>query len=73
MICNDNSEIPLVTCELSGFELLQKIRCMKFEEVYELRNERRIMVAETARMLFMSEYHLLNAMRKKIWTDDETL
>jgi len=38
--------------------VLQEIRRMKFEEVYELRNESRITVEEAARMLCMSERNL---------------
>jgi transcriptional regulator with XRE-family HTH domain len=39
-------------------QVLQEIRRMKFEEVYELRNEKRITVEEAARMLCMSERNL---------------
>lgn len=39
-------------------KVLQEIRRMKFEEVYELRNEKRITVEEAARMLCMSERNL---------------
>lgn len=38
--------------------MLQEIRRMKFEEVYELRNESRITIEEAARMLCMSERNL---------------
>ena len=38
--------------------VLQEIRRMKFEEVYELRNESRITIEEAARMLCMSERNL---------------
>lgn len=39
-------------------QVLQEIRRMKFEEVCELRNEKRITVEEAARMLCMSERNL---------------
>lgn len=38
--------------------MLQEIRRMKFEEVYELRNESKITIEEAARMLCMSERNL---------------
>ena len=38
--------------------IIQKTRKMKFEEVYKLRNEKRITVGEAARMLCMSERNL---------------
>ena len=39
-------------------QVLQGVRRMKFEEVYELRNEKRITVEAAARMLCMSERNL---------------
>ena len=39
-------------------QVLQEIRRMKFEEVYELRNEKSITVEEAAKMLCMSERNL---------------
>jgi transposase len=43
---------------LKRSQLLQEIRRMKFEEVYELRNEKRITIEEAAKMLCMSERNL---------------
>lgn len=39
-------------------QVLQEIRRMKFEEVYELRSEEQITVEEAAKMLCMSERNL---------------
>lgn len=44
--------------KLKRSQVLQEIRRMKFEEVYELRNESRITIEEAARMLCMSERNL---------------
>lgn len=45
-------------------EILQEIRRMRFEEVYELRNEKRVTVEEAAQLLGMSSRNLRRYMQR---------